>query len=199
MAGDWQKTPHSAPADTLLCSMNQRPNAHTNEWRAAEWPARRRRRREFAAQSEWGREASAAGRGGQGRGHQSSRGASAGGPVRGRAGCARAEGEGRSPLHNPAAAALGTPRAVRPPENGRRIRPARPLRPASAVRAPPPPSGSAAPTGCACPVPPLPHPGRPGVAHLLRCPRPPCPAEPPRPASRARVPPPPPPPHTVLA
>lgn len=114
--------------------------------------------REFAAQSEWGREAAAAGRGGQGRGHRSSRGVSAGGPVRGQAGRAMAEGEGRSPLHNPAAAALGTPRTVRPPEKRRGVRPARPPRPAPAVGAPPPPGGSAAPPGRAGPAPPLPHP-----------------------------------------
>lgn len=78
------------------------------------------------------------------------------------------EGEGRSPLHNPATAALGTRRAVRPPENGGGVRPARPLRPASAVRVPPPPGGSAALLGCACPVPPLPHPAA-GRGSLTFC------------------------------
>lgn len=90
---------------------------------AGEAPAQER---EFAARPERGREASAArsegrggrgGRGGQGRGSQSSRGASAGRPVRRPAGRAEAEGEGRSPLHNPAAAALEALRAARPRED----------------------------------------------------------------------------------
>lgn len=64
---------------------------------------------------------------------------------------------GRSPLHNPPAAALRAPRAARPPGPPRRPDSA-PARPASAARARPPPARAAAPPGGACPLPPFPHP-----------------------------------------
>lgn len=108
--------------------------------------------------------------------------------MRGPAGRAMAEEEGRSPLRNLAAAALRTPRAASGPPRCPTGTSSPPC-PTSAVRVRPPPGGSAEPPGCARPVPPLPHPAAGwGVTHLPRCPRLPCPARPPRPASRAPAP-----------
>lgn len=143
-------------------------------------PRRRRRRKEFAGPGV----AFAGGtRGAPKEGRRASLRRLA--AVRGRRGRRRparramAEGEGevtryitrqlpRSGTPRAAQAATGRPAVpgpARPPQP--RLRP-------SALG--PPPGGSAAPPGDACPVPPLPHPRRrPGVAHLPRCPGPPCP------------------------
>lgn len=130
---------------------------------------------------------------GPGRGHQLSRGASAGGRVRDGPATPRRKGKGghcyitrRQPR-----AARGQPRCSAGGPS--------PLRLSSPCYA-----AAAAAAGWVCsaselrvsgPAPPPPR-CRPGVAHLPRCPRPPCPAQPPRPASRAPAPPQ---PHTALA
>lgn len=129
-------------------------------------PGRRRRRKEFAARCKRGRgwrpPAGPVEHRGKGRRASLSRRAAVDGR-RGRrrpAGRAMAEGEGEVTRYiTRQLARSGTPRAAqaargRPAVSGPALPPQPRLRP-SALR--PPPGGSAAPPGDACPVPPLPH------------------------------------------
>lgn len=157
--GDRVENPALDPSRLQAPLPSHPPDARPNEWRGTEWPARRRRRRrEFAAQSERGpggvrrRDAGARRAGPRARVVRAAR--RRGARARAAAGRPRHGGGGRGghALHNPAAAALRAPRAAQA---------ARPRAAVAGLARPTPPrlrpSALGPLPGDAGPVPPRPH------------------------------------------